>query len=111
MTRERATESTSGAICWFVEVTQTKCCHLASKSCELTHAVAMPQEIQHICANGKGGSGFDEFLQVHRPQLEASHVPQRYWKTLYNKLENEVRPMKRLDHSERYKGISHRLHH
>ena len=51
----------------------------------------MPQEVQHICANGKGGSGFDEFLQVHRPQLEASNVPQRYWKTLYNKLENEVR--------------------
>ena len=69
------------------------CCHHAVTIWDrpMEGRVAMPQEVQHICANGKGGSGFDEFLQIHRPQLEASNVPQRYWKTLYNKLENEVR--------------------
>ena len=33
---------------------------------------------------------YSNFLQLHKPQLEASSIPERHWKTLCAKLKNEV---------------------
>ncbi len=34
---------------------------------------------------------FEDFVELHYPQLHISGVPQKYWATLFNKLKNEVR--------------------
>ena len=36
---------------------------------------------------------YEEFLKIHSAQLKASNIPNMYWKVLYTKLENEVRPL------------------
>ncbi|CAH1799086.1 unnamed protein product [Owenia fusiformis] len=33
---------------------------------------------------------FPKFVELHKPQLDTSGVPERYWETLYLKLKNEV---------------------
>ncbi|XP_014475085.1 PREDICTED: tubulin--tyrosine ligase-like protein 12 [Dinoponera quadriceps] len=33
---------------------------------------------------------YSVFLEIHKPQLESSGIPQLFWKTLFEKLENEV---------------------
>ena len=33
---------------------------------------------------------YEQFLQVHQPQLQSSGVPEWLWETLFHKLKNEV---------------------
>ena len=34
--------------------------------------------------------GYSQFLAVHRGQLEVTGIPVQFWKTLHDKLKNEV---------------------
>ncbi len=50
-----------------------------------TSLVNMAKAHDHAAADQ-----FDQFFNLHKPQLEASGVPEIYWKTLHHKLENQV---------------------
>ncbi|XP_038067385.1 tubulin--tyrosine ligase-like protein 12 [Patiria miniata] len=40
--------------------------------------------------NGRGKTDFSDFVAIHKSQLEISGVPETFWHSIYNKLENQL---------------------